>query len=182
AKGFADWTSPVLVLEPGQYKILTGSNLRFEEVKTTINVSSSYQGIATQQVEAELKQRVFAFIPSFYAVYDPNPAPLTAKLKFRLAFREVSDPINGAMVAVLSGAQQAANSPDYPQGAEGFGKRFGANAADAFTDVMIGSAILPSLLHQDPRYFYQGTVRISLDFCMRSRILSYAREMTAAGS
>src|SRR4029077_19381958 len=28
---------------------------------------------------------------------------------------------------------------------------------DGFTDIMIGGAILPSLLHQDPRYFYQGT-------------------------
>ena len=39
----------------------------------------------------------------------------------------------------------------------GFGDRFGATAADGFTDIMIGGAILPSVLHQDPRYFYQGT-------------------------
>src|SRR5262249_47046720 len=38
-----------------------------------------------------------------------------------------------------------------------FGERFGATAADGFSDIMIGGAILPSLLHQDPRYFYQGT-------------------------
>jgi hypothetical protein len=53
--------------------------------------------------------------------------------------------------------RQAANSPDYPQGAVGYGERFGATAADGLTDIMIGGAILPSLLHQDPRYFYQGT-------------------------
>ena len=28
---------------------------------------------------------------------------------------------------------------------------------NGFSDIMIGGAILPSLLHQDPRYFYQGT-------------------------
>jgi hypothetical protein len=33
----------------------------------------------------------------------------------------------------------------------------GAISADGFSDIMIGGAILPSLLHQDPRYFYQGT-------------------------
>jgi hypothetical protein len=33
----------------------------------------------------------------------------------------------------------------------------GAEAADGFSDILIGGAILPSLLHQDPRYFYQGT-------------------------
>jgi hypothetical protein len=25
-----------------------------------------------------------------------------------------------------------------------------------FTDIMVGGVILPSILHQDPRYFYQG--------------------------
>ena len=33
----------------------------------------------------------------------------------------------------------------------------GAAYAGAASDVLIGGAILPSLLHQDPRYFYQGT-------------------------
>jgi hypothetical protein len=33
----------------------------------------------------------------------------------------------------------------------------GAAAADGLSDIMIGGAILPSLLHQDPRYYYQGT-------------------------
>jgi hypothetical protein len=58
---------------------------------------------------------------------------------------------------VLSGAQQAADTPNYGQGVKGFSKRYSANGANAITDIMIGSAILPSLLHQDPRYFYQGT-------------------------
>jgi hypothetical protein len=156
AKGFAGWTSPVIVLEPGQYKILTGSKLRLEEVTTTVAVNYSSEEVATQQLETELKQRVFGFIPNFYTVYEPNPEPLTANLKFRLALKEISDPVNGALVAVLSGAQQAADTPDYGQGAKGFSKRFGANSADAISDIMIGSAILPTLLHQDPRYFYQG--------------------------
>jgi hypothetical protein len=33
----------------------------------------------------------------------------------------------------------------------------GATAADGIGDIMIGGVLLPSLLHQDPRYFYQGT-------------------------
>jgi hypothetical protein len=40
---------------------------------------------------------------------------------------------------------------------KGYGERFGSTAADGLSDIMIGGAILPSLLHQDPRYFYQGT-------------------------
>jgi hypothetical protein len=155
AKGFAVWTSSV-VLNPGQHKTLD-SKLQIEEVRTTVIVSPSPDQIATQQVEAEVKQRVFGIIPNFYVVYDPNPVPLTAKLKFKLAFKVVTDPITVLGIAFLSGVQQAGDTPNYPEGAKGYGERFGANAADSFTDIMIGGAILPSLLHQDPRYFYQGT-------------------------
>ena len=83
-------------------------------MKTTINVDYSSEEIATEQVEAEMKQRVFGIpnfyfgiIPNFYVVYDPSPEPLTTKLKFRLAFKEVGDPITAVEIALLSGAQQA---------------------------------------------------------------------------
>jgi hypothetical protein len=57
----------------------------------------------------------------------------------------------------VASARQAANSPHYGQGWGAYGERVGAITADGFSDIMIGGAILPSLLHQDPRYFYQGT-------------------------
>ncbi len=104
-----------------------------------------------------MKQRVFGIFPDFYTVYRRDAEPLTARMKFKLAFKVVTDPVTPLGVALLSGLEQAADTPNYGQGAEGFGKRFGANAADGFVDIMVGGAILPSLLHQDPRYFYQGT-------------------------
>jgi hypothetical protein len=58
---------------------------------------------------------------------------------------------------VLAAIHQAADIPDYRQGWKGYGERFGSAAADGISDIMIGGAILPSLLHQDPRYFFQGT-------------------------
>jgi hypothetical protein len=57
---------------------------------------------------------------------------------------------------VLSAINQAADIPNYGQGWGAYGQRYGAAAADGISDIMIGGAILPSLLHQDPRYFYQG--------------------------
>jgi hypothetical protein len=131
--------------------------LQVELAKTTVVVTQTVEEIATEQVQVEEKQRVLGIIPNFYVVYEPDPVPLTTKLKFRLAYKISSDPITGLGIAFLSGVQQAADTPNYGQGAEGYGKRIGANSADGFTDIMIGGAILPSLLHQDPRYFYQGT-------------------------
>lgn len=158
ATGFADWASAVFILDPGQYKILDVSKLRIEEVQTTVTVSpETAEEIAIQQVKIEEKQRGVGIVPNFFAIYVPNPEPLTAKLKFSLAFRFARDPFSVARVAILSGVGQAGNTSNYVHGAKGFGERFGANYASSFTDIMVGGAVLPSLLHQDPRYFYQGT-------------------------
>jgi Carboxypeptidase regulatory-like domain len=157
ADGFADWTSPEIVLRPSQYFELTGIRLRIAVAVTTVNAVLSTEEIARQQVQIEEKQRVLGFIPNFYVVYDHNAVPLTPGLKFRLALKTTTDPITIVGAAFVAAVDQAGNSPDYQQGWKGYGQRFGANYANGLTDIMIGGAILPTLLHQDPRYFYQGT-------------------------
>ena len=157
ADGFAEWTLPSIVLEPSQYKILTGCKLRLEGIQTSVSVGYSSVEVATEQVALQEKQRVLGFIPNFYVNYDRNPEPLTTKLKFQLAMKVATDPVTAMGVGAVAGIRQAADSLDFQQGAKGYGQRFGVTAANGFTDIMIGGAILPSLLHQDPRYFYQGT-------------------------
>lgn len=157
AQEFADWTSPDLVLNPGQYLILTDSKLHIAKATTTVSVVYTPVEVATEQVKIEETQRVFGIIPNFYVVYDPSPAPLTTKLKFRLALKTSTDVVTVLGVGVLAGINQAGDTPNYRQGWTGYGERFGAAAADGFSDIMLGGAILPSLLHQDPRYYYQGT-------------------------
>ena len=84
AHGFADWTSPPIVLKGGQYKLLTECTLQLAEVQTTVNVGYSSAQVATEQVAAQERQRVLGIIPNFYANYDPHPEPMTAKLSSRL--------------------------------------------------------------------------------------------------
>ena len=158
AQGFANWTSPEVILKPGQYAILTGSKLHIAEVLTTVTVvPQSSEEIATEQVKVEEQQRIFGIVPNFYVVYDHDAAPLTTKLKFQLATKVVYDPVTVFAVAAIAGINQAGDIPNYGQGAKGYAERFGAAYASGAADIMIGGAILPSLLHQDPRYFYQGT-------------------------
>jgi len=157
AQGFADWNSPDFTLGPDQYFILTGSQLRIATANTSVNVSDSSVEVATEEVKLEETQRAFGIIPNFYVVYGPTPAPLTTKLKFHLALKTSSDAVTILGVAALAGMNQAGDTPDYRQGAKGYGQRVGAVAANGLSDIMIGGAILPSLLHQDPRYYYQGT-------------------------
>jgi hypothetical protein len=157
ADGFVTWTSLTIAVRPGQIQFLTGSKLQIAAGATSVTVYASSEQIAAEQVKIEERQRVFGFIPNFYVVYDHDAVPLTTKLKFSLALKASTDPVFFAANALVAGAQQAGDTPNYGQGAKGYGQRFGASYATGFTDIMVGEAVLPSLLHQDPRYFYQGT-------------------------
>jgi hypothetical protein len=124
---------------------------------TEVHVSLTPVEIATDQVHEEEKQRVFGIIPNFYVSYRPDAAPLTPRLKFELAWKSLRDPFTFMAVGTLAGIEQAQNSSkSYGQGAEGYAKRYGAAYADVASATIIGSAVLPTLLHQDPRYFYKG--------------------------
>lgn len=157
APDFESWKSPAVVVDPGEHKILIGCRLRHGQRANTVTVPHDAETLTVEQVKVEEKQRVLGIVPKLYVVYDKNPDPLTTKSKFRLALKSATDPVSFVGIGILSGVQQAADTPDYQLGAKGYGQRFGANAADRSTSIMFGRAILPSLLHQDPRYFYQGT-------------------------
>jgi hypothetical protein len=161
ADGFTDWTSPdVIRLNPGQVMDMTDVKLQIAPVVTTVSVVTSAlttEEIAGQQLKLEEKQRVFGVIPNFYVAYDHNAVALTTKMKYTLVLKTAMDPVTIIGSAALAGMDQAADTPNYVQGAKGYGERLGAVYTDGFTDILIGGAVLPSLLHQDPRYFYQGT-------------------------
>jgi hypothetical protein len=101
------------------------------------------------------KDRLFFALPNFLTV-DANGkiVPLTAGQKFKVVARGSFDPVQIVWYAALSGVSQAENSePGYGQGAVGYGKRYGAYAADGTIENFFVGAILPSVLHQDPRFF-----------------------------
>jgi hypothetical protein len=157
AEGFVEWSSSV-TLRSGENKSLPGVKLRVEAAPRTIGVSaSSSKEIAIQQLKAEKQQRIAGFIPNVFVTYERHPEPLTSKMKFELALKDLIHPFFLVRAGLLAGIGQARDTPDYGQGAEGYGKRLGTSAAGVFSESMIGNAMLPALLHQDPRYFYRGT-------------------------
>jgi hypothetical protein len=83
--------------------------------------------------------------------------PLTAREKFHLAWSDSVDPGTFALAAALAGLDQWSNAhPSFGQGMAGYGRRFGTNYADIFIGDFFTTAIFPTLLHQDPRYFRMG--------------------------
>jgi hypothetical protein len=146
------------VLHPGEFYLTPLVKLSVSGESTEVSVALSPFEIAEEQIKEQEKQRVFGIIPNFYVSYDPDPVPLRSKQKFKLAWRSSIDPVTIAGAGVVAGLQQASDDfSGYGQGMSGYAKRFGASYANIFAGTFIGSAIFPSLLRQDPRYFYKGT-------------------------
>jgi hypothetical protein len=121
-------------------------------------VTASPIGIAEQEVRLQEQQRLLGVFPNFNTSYIWNAAPLSATLKFRLVIRSMLDPVVFLTTAAGAGIEQANNSsPAYGQGAAGYVKRYGAGYADLVSNRLFSGAIYPSLFHQDPRFFYQGS-------------------------
>jgi hypothetical protein len=104
------------------------------------------------------KDRLFFALPNFLTVENAGKIPpLTAGQKFKVVARGSFDPIQIVWYGALSGVCQAENcEPGFGQGWAAYGKRYGAYAADGTIENFFVGAIMPSLLHQDPRYFQKG--------------------------
>jgi len=143
---------------PGEVQTLPPVTMEVASAVTAVSVGLSPEEVATEQVKIEEQQRILGIVPNFYVSYIPNAAPLTTRQKFKLAARTIIDPVTFVIVGASAGVEQAQNHfIEYGQGAEGYAKRYGANYADTVSGTFIGGAIFPSLLKQDPRYFYKGT-------------------------
>ena len=125
---------------------------------TEVRVVPTRVEVAEDQIKAQEKQRVLGVVPNFYVSYEHHALPLAPKQKFELAWKTTIDPVSFGLTGAIAGIQQAQNQfSEYGQGAQGFGKRYGASYANFVASTYIGGAILPSLLKQDPRYFYKGS-------------------------
>ena len=146
------------ILSPGEAYVTPIIMLTIATQVTEVHVALTPDELAEVQVKDQEKQRVLGFIPNFYVSYVPDAVPLSSKRKFELAWKSASDPVTFVAVGFVAGLDQAGDRwGAYGQGAQGYAKRFGATYADVFVGTFIGSAALPSLLKQDPRYFYKGT-------------------------
>jgi hypothetical protein len=112
---------------------------------------------AAAELKAEEQQRMLGFLPAFNSVIGGKAEPMTPAQKFHLFFKGIIDPYQFAIVAVDTGLQEAQDTyPGYHHGWPGLARNYGAAYADDFDGNFWGNAVLPSLLHQDPRYFRLG--------------------------
>ena len=157
ADGFAVWTAASVMVGSGDPPLLSPV-LQVASASSSMNVTLSQHEVAAEQLKTQEKQRLLGLFPDFFVSYAPNAAPLTAAQKFQLGWKTITDPVALIGTGVAAGIQQGRNNyPEFGQGMEGYGKRFGAQYADHATSILVGHVVMQSIFHQDPRYFYKGT-------------------------
>jgi hypothetical protein len=156
ATGFSTWKVEDFPVGPSQAVDLPPVELGVEAIDTSVNAITS-EDLAEQQITAEEHQRILGILPNFFVSYVPNAQPLTRRQKFKLALVISRDPLTFITTGITAGIEQAQGDlAGYGPNIGGYGQRYAAAYGDRLSATFIGSAILPSLLHQDPRYFYNG--------------------------
>jgi len=176
--GMGTVESPGILVHAGETRFLPQLVLPVNAGVTEVRVVGNQREIeeeeAEEDVHIEESQRVLGVFPNFYSAFDWNAPSLNARQKFQLAFRSEIDPITFAGAALIAGGEEYRKIyPGYGQEVGGFGKRFAAQYVNDFDSRMIGSALLPTLFHQDPRYFYKGTgtIRSRAFYAIRSAFI-----------
>ena len=145
-------------LKGNQRLDLGAIGLAIETATTEVTVNVSKEELAEEQVRVEEGQRILGLVPNFFVTYDPNAVALHARQKYELALRTLIDPETISVDLASSGWQQKIGGfKGYGPGPAGYAKRFAASYGTDSINMILGSAVLPSLFKQDPRCFYKGT-------------------------
>jgi hypothetical protein len=119
---------------------------------------SALDPTAPKETNGTSNDRLFYTLPNFLTLENAGHVPpLTPGQKFKVVARGSFDYIQIPWYGFLAGISQAENSESgYGQGSQGYGKRFGASFADGTIENFMTGAILPTILHQDPRFYQSG--------------------------
>jgi hypothetical protein len=113
-------------------------------------------GQAQDDSEGKQTKRMFWLVPNFGAV-DSNKQlpPLSTREKFKLAAQDsVTDYSSYTWAGILAGQTMLLNSdPELGRGIKGYGRYYWRNFVDGISGTFFTEAIVPSITHEDPRYY-----------------------------
>ena len=146
-----------------RFSLLDSSNFTQSFQQAQKNSSREKPDTPGEKTRAGLRQgtsndRILWTMPNFLTLEDAeNIPPLTPKEKFAVTARGVFDPFEFVLVGFVAGINQASGSdPSYGGGMQGYAKRYGTAYGDNAIENFMSSAVFPSILHQDPRYYQMG--------------------------
>jgi hypothetical protein len=113
---------------------------------------------ASQPDDSSPPSRVLGVLPNYRSVEETEPfSPLTVRRKFYIGYKDATDyPIFFVAAGMAGLAQITDQHPAFGGGVEGYSKRLGGAVADQLMGTFLTESIMPTLLHEDPRYFRRG--------------------------
>jgi hypothetical protein len=124
----------------------------------------------------EQSKRALGILPQFAVTNRGDAPPLTPAEKFRLFGKFAFDPFEFGLVGAQAGISQAENQfPAYGQGAQGYGKRYGAAFADEVSSGFFSTFFWATVLKEDPRYFRlgEGTFTHRFSYALKQEIVCH---------
>jgi hypothetical protein len=117
------------------------------------------EGMLAAQKTGTYEENHIIVVPNYSTVNDPDKTytPLTVGEKFFIAAHDSFDPFNWVITGAYAAVYQKENQyKGFGQGGAGYAKRYGAVFADGAISTYFSEAFLPSILHEDPRFFRLG--------------------------
>src|SRR5260370_112560 len=121
-------------------------------------------------------KRIFGVLPNNRTTENSLPfLPITAKRKMTIAYKDSFDwPVYPTAALFATLYQLEDQNPSFGQGMAGYTKRFGTAYGDQMIGNMMTEGIVPSLLHEDPRYFRmgEGTKRSRVVYALKQIVIT----------
>ena len=124
----------------------------------SVTQATTSAAVHPSTAEGQQTKRILFIIPNFRSVsVDAKLPPLSPGDKFKLMLQDSFDYSSFIYVGILAGVAQAQNSyPAFHQGAAGYGRYYWHSFADNVGGNLMTEAIVPTLTHEDPRYYTLG--------------------------
>jgi hypothetical protein len=108
--------------------------------------------------DAKQSKRILWIFPNYRAVSAGTQLPaLSVREKFWLATQDSFDYSSFVSAGLIAGVSQANNSyPEFGHGGKAFGRYYWHAVADQAVGNYMTEAIVPTLTHEDPRYYTLG--------------------------
>jgi len=144
-------------------RVAVSSSQREQETKTKPQSAEAQQATADatpskDASEGKQPKRILWIFPNYRAVSaNTELPPLTLKGKVWLATQDSFDYSSFVVAGMVAGIGQAKNStPEFRQGAAGFGRYYWHSFADQALGNYLTEAVVPAATREDPRYYTLG--------------------------
>lgn len=134
------------------------SDMQLQAVEGSAPAGASTKPLTDPLAQGRQTKRILYVVPNFRAVSaDEHLPPQTVKEKFKTTMLDSVDYSSFIFVAGQAGVGQLTNSyPEFGQGAKGYGRYYWHTLADAINENTWVEFIIPTVLHQDTRYYTLG--------------------------